>query len=818
MFRKSFNCLSQKVLIHLLVLLFIATGCSNSTGSGGGSDSGGVKGSVDEGTQTVSASTVEKGIKVTVDVPEGCPILYFNRIKKGSEYRECWYCVENAKAGAYTAIDYFVEEDTTYTYSVDFYDTNWKFKETSKSIEATSSEKGFDLPATTNKAKATYNSDTKKLSFSTKPTFSYTKSPVDGYPTLKIELLYKCAENAYQCICEYPLGGTQTGEIYDYIFERYKGKTITFFCIRYKFKSADGKSSYEFDIGHDAEIQDITLPGSAVNPDVKKTIGISMPDSQSRWGKDGAQLEKQFEDAGYTVEISYGDDTLQKQITQLNALIAKNVDCLVIAPKEESNITDVLENAKAKDIPVISYDRLIKDSDAVTAYVTFDNEDVGKKQGQFLVDHRPSGTGIPLYLYTGAPSDGNATYFFSGAWSVLQPKISDGTFTVVNSSAANTYKNNNTLTASQISAIITETTTNWDWETAASKASSDLAAAGDSGKGHVCILAPNDGTARTIADVFRADSAVLSYVITGQDADADSLEYIFDGKQSMTVWKDPAELAKVTVELAKKIFKNQSLTSDITYDNNSIDIPAFLAEGSIITAANYATAVDLSTCTPSIDDMKGKIIYGEDGHWHDGGVDGYEYRILQFSTSVDANDSLKLPITEYKYQYHGERGNISAFENEYSFDDNSRKEESLYYKNGKICFGDNHNAPLYCVKGKYYISQDYDVPLINASGDFIGAVYSLTYSIDGGVMVTIKFSIIDSTTMTVEYTSGGNTAQEDCPYTYSEGICTIILPASLAGEEHKMQFIYTSNALVGVEESEEYDTLPDYPAPLITDY
>src|SRR5512139_3224615 len=174
-----------------------------------------------------------------------------------------------------------------------------------------------------------------------------------------------------------------------------------------------------------------------------------------------------------------------------------------------------VEAAKAAGVKVISYDRLIPNTPAVDYYVTFDSLGVGAHQAQYLVDHA-TGKGNPLYLYTGAATDTNAFLFFQGAWGVLQPRIADGTFVVKNSSQAVNLQVNASLTREQQHAIFGQTTTNWDAHTATNLAQFNLNAATAADKGNVFILAPNDNTARAIADAFAADQDVKSYLITGQ--------------------------------------------------------------------------------------------------------------------------------------------------------------------------------------------------------------------------------------------------------------------------------------------------------------
>jgi ABC-type sugar transport system ATPase subunit len=231
------------------------------------------------------------------------------------------------------------------------------------------------------------------------------------------------------------------------------------------------------------------------------------------------------------------------------------------------------EKAKAAGVKVISYDRLISDTRAVDYFVTFDSIAVGAQQAQYLVDHA-TGAGNPLYLYAGAASDNNAFIFFQGAWGVLQPKIADGTFVIKNSSEAVNLQGKAELTRDEEARIIGQITTNWDFNTAKNLAEADLTAATAADKGNVFILAPNDSTARAIADVFAADKDVKSYLITGQDAEKASVQYIMDGKQSMTVFKDVRTLVQTAIDATIALLKNQAPVAKGTYNNGVIDVPA----------------------------------------------------------------------------------------------------------------------------------------------------------------------------------------------------------------------------------------------------
>ncbi len=164
---------------------------------------------------------------------------------------------------------------------------------------------------------------------------------------------------------------------------------------------------------------------------------------------------------------------------------------------------------------------------------------VGADQAAYLIEKAGATKGNNLYLYAGNAVDDNTFVFFEGAWEKLQPRIADGTFVIRNSSVAVALQGNPTLTRDQQARIIGQITTNWDVNTARYLAQGNLMAAAAADKGTVYILAPNDATARAIAAAFAADPAVAKAYVTGQDADKASIQAIIDGRQGMTVFKDP---------------------------------------------------------------------------------------------------------------------------------------------------------------------------------------------------------------------------------------------------------------------------------------
>ncbi|MDD6156148.1 MAG: sugar ABC transporter substrate-binding protein [Lachnospiraceae bacterium] len=320
-------------------------------------------------------------------------------------------------------------------------------------------------------------------------------------------------------------------------------------------------------------------------------VGIVLPTKdEPRWLQDQAQFEAILDDAGFTNQVLFSQGSSATEKTNVETLIAKGIKVLIICPQDATAAAAAVEEAKEAGVTVISYDRLITDTEAVDYYTTFDSFSVGVAQGQYLIDNA-EGTNIPLYIYTGAATDNNAFIFFEGAWSVLEPKVADGTFVIANSDKAESFVGAGELTRDDEAQILGQTTTNWDFDTAKKLAEANLTAASADLKGDVAILAPNDGTGRAIADAFAADSDITSYIVTGQDSEKASVQYIIDGKQSMTVFKDTRTLAADSVAMALAVLKGESVPTTTTYNNGVIDVPAKQTDVVVVTKDNVKAAL-----------------------------------------------------------------------------------------------------------------------------------------------------------------------------------------------------------------------------------
>jgi putative multiple sugar transport system substrate-binding protein len=320
-------------------------------------------------------------------------------------------------------------------------------------------------------------------------------------------------------------------------------------------------------------------------------VGIVLPTKdEPRWIQDETRFSEALTKAGYQAEILFSQGDSAKEKANVESLLTKGIKVLIICPQDGTAAAAAADAARAAGVKVISYDRLIRDTAAVDYYVTFDSVAVGAQQAQYLVD-KATGKGNPLYLYAGAATDNNAFVFFEGAWTVLQPKIADGTFVIKNSSEAVGLQSKATLTREEQAKILGQITTNWDFNTAKTLAESNLTAAADADKGNVFILAPNDGTARAIADAFATDKAVTSYLVTGQDAEKASVQYIIDGKQSMTVFKDVRTLVQDAINAAVALLGNKTPAAKGSYNNGKVDVAAIQSPVISVDKANVKAAL-----------------------------------------------------------------------------------------------------------------------------------------------------------------------------------------------------------------------------------
>ena len=318
-------------------------------------------------------------------------------------------------------------------------------------------------------------------------------------------------------------------------------------------------------------------------------IGIVLPTKdEDRWLADEATFKQMIEEKGIKAEIMYSQADPAIEKANVEALIEKGIKVLMICPFDGAAAASTVEMAKAEGVKVISYDRLITGTDAVDYYVAFESAKIGEAMGQYLVDQAAAygGSGLNLYLYSGALTDNNSFTYFQGNWNALQPKIADGTFIVRNSEVAEKYKDIKDLSYDQLYEIMQSVDTEWTPSVAKSLAEANLTNAAPEEKALSFITAPDDNTARAIADAFMADADVAEFRICGADGVEGSVQYLIDGKQDMTVYCNPAMIAVAAMDLAQKLIAGEAVDSAETINNEAIDIPVIRCDVQPVTRDN----------------------------------------------------------------------------------------------------------------------------------------------------------------------------------------------------------------------------------------
>jgi len=318
-------------------------------------------------------------------------------------------------------------------------------------------------------------------------------------------------------------------------------------------------------------------------------VGIVLPDTaDARW----ARVAEQFGAAmpGATIRSSEGSPATEHD--NVAALVAQGIAVLIIAPCDPAAAAAEADLAHAAGVTVIAYGRPITGTPNVNYVVRFDPAAVGTAQAQYLVN-RAQGSGNHLYLYTGAAGDADTAASLAGAWSVLQPLLADGTFTIENSSQAQALVDEPVLSAGQASAIIGQTTVGTGDQAAEQIAQVDLAQARPGATGAVFLLAPDDAAAHAIGEVFRANPSVTGIVSTGAGFTQTGLQDIMDGKQSMTVWLPDQALVDDCVQLVAAAQTGGPRPDIIvtTVDNGAAAIPATRAPLTIVVQANAAAVI-----------------------------------------------------------------------------------------------------------------------------------------------------------------------------------------------------------------------------------
>ena len=298
-------------------------------------------------------------------------------------------------------------------------------------------------------------------------------------------------------------------------------------------------------------------------------VGVAMPTQDlQRWNQDGANMKAQLEAAGYEVDLQYANNDVGMQVSQIENMILNEVQVLVVASIDGSALGTVLAQAKEAGIPIIAYDRLLTNTDAVDYYTTFDNYKVGQIQGQYVVDKFDLANTDKTYTIeftAGSPDDNNAGLFFAGAFDTVKPYLDAGKLVCVSGQTD----------------FATVATPAWKSETAQARMDNILSAyypdALTGGQTLDICLCSNDSTALGVTNSLVAAGFTTENipVITGQDCDKPNVKNMVKGLQAMSVFKDTRTLAAQTVKMVDSLLKGETPELNGEYDNGLKMVPSF---------------------------------------------------------------------------------------------------------------------------------------------------------------------------------------------------------------------------------------------------
>ncbi len=292
-------------------------------------------------------------------------------------------------------------------------------------------------------------------------------------------------------------------------------------------------------------------------------IGMVIDDLRlERWQKDRDIFVDKAEELGAKVYVQSANGNEQTQISQIENMISRGVDVLVIIPTNGGVLSNVIKDAKRDGIKVLAYDRLISDAD-LDFYLSFDNERVGEMQAKAMLEAKPKGN---YFLMGGAPTDNNAKLFRQGQMNILQPKIDAGDIKVVGDQWVNYWLAENALKIMENA--LTANNNQID-----------------------VVVASNDATAGGAIQALEAQGLAGKVSISGQDADLAALRRIVDGTQTMTIYKPITTLASRAAEIAVDLANGKAPAQNSSLNNGMKDVPAWLLDPVAVTSKNIKTTV-----------------------------------------------------------------------------------------------------------------------------------------------------------------------------------------------------------------------------------
>lgn len=278
-------------------------------------------------------------------------------------------------------------------------------------------------------------------------------------------------------------------------------------------------------------------------------IGLSLDSLRvERWRKDRDIFKKRAEALGAEVIVQHADGDARRQNEQAENMITQGVDVLVVIPKDGVAAAQIVEIAHKEGVKVLAYDRLIMKSD-VDLYISFDNEQVGYLQAEYIARRIPKGN---YFLLGGAPTDNNAHLLRKGQMRALQPLIDRG----------------------EIKVVAKQWAIDWDARDALKKTEQVLTRHDNRID---AVVASNDGTAGGVIQALDAQKLAGKVPVSGQDAEKAACQRILAGTQAMTVYKPIHLIAASAAEAAVALAKGGAIPQATqTVHNDKTAVPAIL--------------------------------------------------------------------------------------------------------------------------------------------------------------------------------------------------------------------------------------------------
>lgn len=328
----------------------------------------------------------------------------------------------------------------------------------------------------------------------------------------------------------------------------------------------------------DAPAADAAAPADTAATGSGKKVGVAMPtQSSERWINDGANMKAQLEALGYEVDLQYAEDDVQMQVSQIENMIASGVNCLVIASIDSGALVNVEAQAKEAGIPIIAYDRLLMDTDAVSYYATFDNKGVGTAIGKYIEEKKDlanTSETFTIEFFMGSPDDNNAHMLYDGLMEVLQPYLDNGT--LICKSGRTSFDDTCIL--------------RWSQETAQQNCENYLTGFYADEDLDICATAFDGFAYGCKAALEGAGYTEANWpLITGQDAELMATKNIISGKQTMSIYKDTRLLAEKCVTMVQAVLEGAEPEINDTeqYDNGKIVVPSYLCTPVAVDKDNY---------------------------------------------------------------------------------------------------------------------------------------------------------------------------------------------------------------------------------------